>query len=66
MGNPSDSPVRPSRSTATALLLLIDGLDRRDGMKLARRLVERVIADGSQTLPDDEPKAPATPDGPKP
>jgi hypothetical protein len=66
MGHSADSPVRSSRSTATALLLLLEGLDRRDGMKLARRLVERVIADASQTLPDDEPKARATPDGPKP
>jgi hypothetical protein len=54
MGTPADSPARPSRSTAAALILLLDGLDRRDGVKLARRLVERVLADGSRSLPDDE------------
>jgi hypothetical protein len=54
MGKPADSPVQPSRSTARALLLLLESLDRRDRTTLARRLVERVVADACEALPDDD------------
>lgn len=36
---------RPLRETPAALLRMLEGMDRREGSKLARRLVVRAIAD---------------------
>jgi hypothetical protein len=43
--NSDDRPVRQTGAIAAALLLLMDGLDRGEGKRFARRLLERLVED---------------------
>ena len=66
MGTLAEKQEVTSRSTAAALLLLLDGLDRKNGRRLTRRLFERVIADERRGIPGKGDTALTTLSGPKP
>lgn len=67
MVTPARDRDRQLTRTAAAILRMVEGMDRREGSRLARLLVGRAIADaGPSSLDEDLEARPQAPDSPRP